>query len=159
MKILVTGGGGFLGSSICRQLVAAGHEPVAYQRSQAEHLKSIGVQIIRGDIRDRDAVHSAISQSEAVIHCAAYAALWGDAQKFHDINVTGTKNVLDACRSTGVGQVVYTSSPSVVLNGKNMRTFKNAPGSGGGRLRLKINRQSRKAAVSLAQEIRAKLTQ
>ncbi len=47
----------------------------------------------------------------------------------------------------------------LVLNGKNMRTFKNAPGSGGGRLRLKINRQSRKAAESLAQEIRAKLTQ
>ena len=49
-------------------------------------------------------------------------------------------------------------SADLVLQGKNMRTFKNAPGSSGGRLRIKINRQSRKAAESLAQEIRARLT-
>lgn len=48
-------------------------------------------------------------------------------------------------------------SADLVLQGKNMRTFKNAPGSGGGRLRLKINRQSRRAAESLVREIRAQL--
>ncbi|GAG77823.1 unnamed protein product, partial [marine sediment metagenome] len=50
MKVLVTGGGGFLGSAICRQLLARGDEVVAYQRSAAEALEKQGALVVRGDI-------------------------------------------------------------------------------------------------------------
>lgn len=120
MKILVTGGGGFLGSAICRQLVLAGHEVTSFQRSRATHLESIGVRSFEGDIRDPDDVLAATLGCEAVIHCAAYAALWGEAAEFEAINVRGTENVLNACREARVRALVYTSSPSVVLTGENI---------------------------------------
>ena len=120
MKILVTGGGGFLGSTICRQLALAGHEVIAFQRSRAEHLEPHGVKSSQGDIRNAEAVSMAVEGCDAVIHCAAYAALWGDAEKFNAINVDGTRNVLNACRDASVKGVVYTSSPSVVLKGEDI---------------------------------------
>lgn len=120
MKILVTGGGGFLGSSICRQLAVAGHQPVAFQRTRAEHLDSAGVESIEGDVRDGDAVSQAVAGCDGVIHCAALANLWGDPGEFDAINVGGTANVLEACRQSNVGKVVFTSSPSVVLDGKDI---------------------------------------
>lgn len=120
MKILVTGGGGFLGSSVCRQLAVAGHSVVAFQRTPAEHLQALGVESFEGDIRNIDAVTSAVSGCEGVIHLAALANLWGDPAEFESINVKGTANVLDACRNTNVGKMVYTSSPSVVLNGQDI---------------------------------------
>lgn len=120
MRILVTGGGGFLGSSICRQLTTAGHEVIAFQRSVAEHLKPQGISSVQGDVRNAEAVSNAVDGCDAVIHCAAYAALWGDTDEFNAINVGGTENVLNACRDAGVRGVVYTSSPSVVLNGEDI---------------------------------------
>lgn len=120
MRVLVTGGGGFLGTSICKQLALAGHNVIAFQRNRAEHLVAHGVASIAGDIRDSGAVKSAVSGCDAVIHLAALAAIWGDSKAIEAINVGGTTNVLDACRATGVGNVVYTSSPSVVLNGENI---------------------------------------
>jgi nucleoside-diphosphate-sugar epimerase len=120
MKVLVTGGGGFLGTTICRQLAVAGHTVAAFQRTPATHLITAGVESVEGDIRDTDAVGTAVAGCDAVIHCAAYASLWGKADLFESINVGGTTNVLDACRESGVRQVVYTSSPSVVLNGEDI---------------------------------------
>ena len=120
MKVLVTGGGGFLGSSVCRQLAIAGHEVTAFQRKQAEHLEPLGVQSITGDIRDAGAVGAAVSTCDSVIHCAAYAGLWGNPDTYHAINVTGTENVIQACLDNGTGHMVYTSSPSVVLKGEDI---------------------------------------
>lgn len=116
----MTGGGGFLGSVVCRQLAVEGHEVIAFQRSKAAHLESFGVESFEGDIREPGAVTAAVSGCDAVIHLAAYAGLWGDAQIYEAINVGGTANVLDACRQADVGHVVYTSSPSVVLKGEDI---------------------------------------
>ena len=52
MKVLVTGGGGFLGSTICRQLLARGDEVIAYQRSTAVELEKLGAKVVRGNITD-----------------------------------------------------------------------------------------------------------
>lgn len=120
MNVLVTGGGGFLGSSICRQLASTGHAVTSFQRSPAPHLEKIGVEVIEGDIRDADAVHQALAGREAVIHCAARAGLWGDAESYRAINVGGTANVIEACREQGVGHLVWTSSPSVVMHGQDI---------------------------------------
>ena len=114
MKILVTGGGGFLGSAICRRLIHRGDEVVAFQRSVAEQLRIAGVHIHRGDITDANALEEAAHGCTAIIHTAGKAGIWGDAADYHRCNVTGTQNVLAVCRRLAIPYLVHTSSPSIV---------------------------------------------
>jgi nucleoside-diphosphate-sugar epimerase len=114
MKILVTGGGGFLGSAICRQLLQRDDQVVAFQRGAAEALRNTGVHIHRGDIADARALGEAAHGCAAVIHTAAKAGIWGDAADYQRCNVAGTQNVLAVCRNLGIPHLVYTSSPSIV---------------------------------------------
>jgi nucleoside-diphosphate-sugar epimerase len=114
MKILVTGGGGFLGQALCRGLVGRGHEVASFNRGHYPALDEIGVRQLRGDLADRDAVMTAFAQGfAAVFHNAAKAGAWGSYDSYHSANVAGTQNVLDACRTHGIGKLVYTSTPSV----------------------------------------------
>ncbi len=116
----MTGGGGFLGSAICRQLAAMGHQVTAFQRTPAEHLSRLGVKSATGDIRNAREVAEALSGQDGVIHCAARADIWGDSERINEINLGGTENVIAGCRETGVSSMVYTSSPSVVLTGEDI---------------------------------------
>lgn len=113
MKILVTGGGGFLGQALCRGLRERGHEVVSFNRGRYQALEAIGVQQVRGDLVQRDAVLAAAQGCEAVFHNAAKAGAWGSYESYHLANVVGTQNVIDACRTQGIGKLVYTSTPSV----------------------------------------------
>lgn len=113
MKILVTGGGGFLGSAICRQLHARGDEVIAYQRSDADELEKLGIKIVRGDITDAACLLKASKGVDAIIHTAAKAGLSLGYENYFGPNVTGTENVLKACRNNGIRKLVFTSSPSV----------------------------------------------
>jgi 2-alkyl-3-oxoalkanoate reductase len=117
VRILVTGGGGFLGSSVCRQLAALGHEVIAFQRSAADQLAGANVRVLRGDIADPSEVMRAAIGCDAVVHTAGKAGIWGAAADFHRVNVDGTANVIRACRAHGVGCLVHTSSPSIVHSG------------------------------------------
>jgi nucleoside-diphosphate-sugar epimerase len=113
MKILVTGGGGFLGQALCRGLRARGHEVVSFNRGRYDALDTIGVSQVQGDLASRDAVIAAAQGCEAVFHNAAKAGAWGSYESYHSANVVGTQNVLAACRAHGIGRLVYTSTPSV----------------------------------------------
>ena len=113
MKILVTGGGGFLGSAICRQLHARGDEVIAYQRSGADELEKLGIEIVQGDITDAACLLTASKGVDAIIHTAAKAGLSVSYEDYFGPNVTGTENVLKACRDNGIRKLVFTSSPSV----------------------------------------------
>ena len=113
MKVLVTGGGGFLGSAICRQLLARGDEVIAYQRSTADELKKLGIEVVQGDITDTDLLRKASREADAIIHTAAKAGLSVIYDDYYAPNVTGTQNVLSACRSNDIDKLVFTSSPSV----------------------------------------------
>ncbi len=113
MKVLVTGGGGFLGQALCRGLVERGHEVSSFNRGHYPALDALGVRQIAGDLADADAVLAAFTGIEAVFHNAAKAGTWGSYDSYHRANVIGTQNVLDACRKHGVGRLVYTSTPSV----------------------------------------------
>lgn len=118
MKVLVTGGGGFLGRAVCRRLAEAGHRVRTLNRRPRPDASGVEQRI--GDIRCRDDVRSAVEGCDAVVHCAAMAGTWGPPAEFHAVNVTGTRNVLHACRELGVERLVYTSSPSVVHNGTDL---------------------------------------
>jgi 2-alkyl-3-oxoalkanoate reductase len=120
MRVLVTGGGGFLGRSVCRQLVERGHTVRAFQRGTYAALDRLGVEQCSGDLRDPDSVLKAADQQDAVIHCAAIAGAWGPARDYFDVNVTGTEHVLNACRRQGIGILVYSSSPAVVHAGADL---------------------------------------
>jgi len=113
MKVLVTGGGGFLGSAICRQLLARGDDVIAYQRSVAVELEELGIRVVRGDINDAKLLNATVQGVDAIIHTAAKAGLSVNYDDYFAANVSGTQIVLDACRNHGVRKLVFTSSPSV----------------------------------------------
>ena len=113
MRILVTGGGGFLGHALCRGLVEHGHEVASFNRGRYPTLDALGVRQLQGDLADHNAVLMAAKGMEAVFHNAAKAGAWGSYESYHRANVVGTRNVLDACRAHGIGRLVYTSTPSV----------------------------------------------
>ncbi|MCK4659586.1 MAG: NAD-dependent epimerase/dehydratase family protein [Phycisphaerae bacterium] len=115
MKALVTGGGGFLGGAIARMLHERGDQVTVLGRHRYPHIERLGIGAIQGDLRDREAVCRAVEGVEVVFHAGAVPGIWGPRRMFWDINVGGTRNVLAACRETGVAKLVYTSSPSVVF--------------------------------------------
>ena len=120
MKALVTGGGGFLGQAIVRGLLNHGAVVRSFSRGEHDGLHALGVEQVRGDLVDPAAVSSAVQGCEVVFHVAAKPGIWGDYEDYHRPNVTGTQNVIAACRRHGVRRLVYTSSPSVVFNGHDM---------------------------------------
>ncbi len=113
MKILVTGGGGFLGQAICRLLVARGYDVASFNRGVYPELDQLGVRQIRGDLADADAMREAARSMDAIFHNAAKAGAWGSYESYRLANVVGTDNVIAACRTHGIGKLVYTSTPSV----------------------------------------------
>ena len=113
VKVLVTGGGGFLGSVVCKQLLARGDEVIAYQRSTSEDLQKLGARIIQGSITNAELLTSAVKGVDAVIHTAAKAGQWGPYDDYFRPNVTGTENVINACLKNRIHKLVFTSSPSV----------------------------------------------
>jgi len=119
MHALVTGGSGFLGRYIVEQLAARGDRVRCLSRSAPQEMATERVEIVRGDIRDAAQVRDACRGVDVVFHVAAVPGVWGAAATFHDINVVGTRNVIAGCRQNGVRKLVFTSSPSVVFDGKS----------------------------------------
>jgi nucleoside-diphosphate-sugar epimerase len=119
-KVLVTGGGGFLGGAIIRQLVERGDRVKSFSRRFYPELASLGVEQIQGDISDKTAFGQAFRKVNLVFHVAAKPGVWGDYLAYYRTNVIGTKNVIDTCKEHNVLRLVYTSSPSVVFDGTDM---------------------------------------
>lgn len=120
MKALVTGGGGFLGQAIVRGLHKRGVEVRSFSRSPHAGLTGSGIEQQQGDLADAARVSSAVRGCDVVFHVAAKPGIWGVYEDYHRTNVTGTQNVIAACRAHGVRRLVYTSSPSVVFDGRDM---------------------------------------
>ena len=117
---LVTGGGGFLGLAIVEQLLARGDQVRSFSRGTYPGLAELGVGVLRGDLSDAQAVGTACAGCDVVFHVAAKAGIWGRYAAYYEPNVRGTQNVLAACLEHGVPRLVYTSSPSVVFDGRSM---------------------------------------
>jgi 2-alkyl-3-oxoalkanoate reductase len=119
-KVLVTGGGGFLGTALVRSLRDRGLSVRSLARGDYPHLQELGAEQFRGDIADAQAVARAVAGCETVFHTASKAGLWGTEREYYQANVEGTQNLLAACRAVGSRRIIYTSSPSVVFTGLDM---------------------------------------
>ena len=119
MRVLVTGGGGFLGSCIAKKLNARGNRVIVLGRNKYTHLDA-GIESIACDIRDKEGISLALKGCDAVFHSAAIPGVWGNYEKYHGINVEGTRHVIDACREHGVKKLIFTSSPSVIFGDSDL---------------------------------------
>ena len=119
-NVLVTGGGGFLGRAVVEKLLQRKDRVISISRKFYTDLQRIGAEQIQADIRDKNTLEKSFQGVQTVFHIAAKADIWGKKADFFATNVTGTKNVISACTKNKVKILVYTSSPSVVFNGKDM---------------------------------------
>lgn len=120
MKALVTGGAGFIGSNLVKQLLVDGHQVTVLDNLSSGYLSNLSpfaeVNFIEGDIRDESAVAKAIAGVEVVFHLAASV---GNKRSIDhplldaDINVMGTLKVLEAARKAGVRKIVASSSAGI----------------------------------------------
>ena len=120
LKILVTGGGGFIGSALVKRLLDKGHQISSLSRKKYPHLEALNVKTIQADLVDRKAIFQAVNGHEIVIHTAALAGYWGSAKEYYRSNVLGTVNIIDACKKFKIQKLLYTSSASVVFSGENI---------------------------------------
>jgi dihydroflavonol-4-reductase len=112
VKLLVTGATGFLGSALVPLLVQAGHEVRVLARSGGA---PDGCELLKGDVRDPDAVARALQGREGVYHLAGLVSRDpADARKMYDLHVGGTRNLLDAAVRSGVQRVVLASSSGTI---------------------------------------------
>lgn len=117
MRVLVTGATGFIGFHVARFLTEKGHRVRALVREEnsAPALKNLGVELVRGDIRDYESVFLALDGCRQLFHLAADYRLWvPNPRTMYDTNVQGTINCMEAALKRGVEKVIYTSSVGVL---------------------------------------------
>ena len=118
---LVTGGAGFIGSNLVRRLAAEGARVRVFDNLSSGRLENLAglegaIDFVRGDLRDAAAVRAALRDVRHVFHAGALASVQAsvdDPAATHEVNVTGTLNVLLAARAAGAERVVFSSSASV----------------------------------------------
>jgi hopanoid-associated sugar epimerase len=116
-RVVITGAAGFIGSAVARAVLAKGAKVVAVTEPGGDenNLRGLDVERAVADIRDAAAVRSACTGARYVFHLAAIYRLWArDPGIFHEVNVGGTLNVIEAVRAAGAERLVYTSTVGVL---------------------------------------------
>jgi UDP-glucose 4-epimerase len=133
MKILITGGAGFIGSHLAEQLLAGGHIVRVLDNlstGKRENLPtSHFVEFLHGDIRDRSAVNAAVAEVDGIVHLAAVASVQAsvdDPLGTHGSNFDGTLNLLEAARASGVRRFLYASSAAIYGDNEELPITENA---------------------------------
>jgi nucleoside-diphosphate-sugar epimerase len=118
--VLVTGGTGFLGRALVKRLLDQGRMVRILARTQSENFTHERIQFFRGSLTDTDVVNNACKQCHTVFHVAAKVGVFGKYDAFYETNVLGTQTIISACKKNAVRRLIYTSTPSVVYNGRNI---------------------------------------
>jgi len=117
MNIFITGATGYIGANLALRLAEAGERVhiLCRSKSRASLLNHNNIRIFEGNILDKKSIENAMQASGYVYHLAAYGRVWAkNPQTYFDVNVQGTKNVLDAAIKLGVKRVVFTSTVGVL---------------------------------------------
>jgi nucleoside-diphosphate-sugar epimerase len=115
MRVLVTGGNGFLGSHLVRALVERGHRVrvLAQPGTDIDRIEAMNVEVVRGDLLVTESLEVACSGCDVVFHLAGVVRDWGPRELFWQLNLGGTRNMLEAAVARGVRRIVFTSSLAV----------------------------------------------
>jgi UDP-glucose 4-epimerase len=119
MKLLVTGGAGYIGSIVSRQLLGSGHEVVVLDNLERGHRAAVapGARLVVADLREQDAVQDAVAEGfDGALHFAALALVAESVshpERYYRTNVTGTLNLLEAMVAAGVPRLVFSSTCAV----------------------------------------------
>ena len=132
-RVVVTGGGGFIGSNLVRALLERGDEVRVldnFSTGNRANLDGLDIEIIEGELRSYERVHNAVRQTDVVYHLGALGSVPRSVQDpltSSAVNVEGTLNVLLAARDEGVRRVVFSSSTSVYGSSRQLPTTEDTP--------------------------------
>jgi UDP-glucose 4-epimerase len=133
VRVLVTGGSGYIGSVVASQLVEAGHETVVVDDLSKGHREAVpeGARLVQGDLMDAGFARQTLSESfDGVLHFAALS-LVGESveqpERYYRNNVCGTLNLLEAMREAGTGRLVFSSTAAVYGEPEEVPIQESAP--------------------------------
>ena len=132
MRVLVTGGAGYIGSVVSEQLVNDGHEVVVYDNLSKGHREAVvsGARFVEGDLLEADKLRSTLDQIDAVIHMAAFSLVGESVEKpakYYHNNVVAGLVLLDAMRDAGVKRIVFSSTAATYGEPEAQPIFESAP--------------------------------
>lgn len=116
MKIFVMGGTGFIGRRFIRRLSQTDHDALCLVRetSDVHELQRAGIGIVRGDVTDRNSLLAGMDGCDWAVNLANLYEFWvPDRRAYHDVNVTGTRNVMEVAIETGISKIVHVSTVAV----------------------------------------------
>ena len=137
MKVLVTGGAGFIGSHMTERLVKAGHAVIVFDDLSTGRLSNLAAvsgayELVTGHVADADTVAKSVAGCDAVVHLAAVASVQASIDsplRTHEANLSGSIQVFEAAARSGVGRVVYASSAAVYGEAQDLPIREDAPTS------------------------------
>ena len=120
-KTVITGATGFLGSNLAKRLSELGFDVIGLGRNsvKGEELQNNGIKFIKADLTDSEKLSDIFKNTDYVFHCGAKSSNWGSYKSFFEANVTGTKNVVNACLKNDVERLIHISSPSIYFEYKD----------------------------------------
>lgn len=132
MRVVVTGGAGYIGSVVSEQLVSDGHEVVVYDNLSKGHRDAVvaGARFVEGDLHDAEKLRETVNGIDAVIHMAAFSLVGESVEapsKYYDNNVVAGLVLLDAMRDCGVKRIVFSSTAATYGEPEAQPIFESAP--------------------------------